>query len=337
MSVKQYIGRRKFLKVSTLGLVSAGISAGQNISCLSKKEKKEEKSLRIKGYRMLGRTGFRVSEIGCGNIQDAGLLSAMLDAGVNYIDTAESYPGHHRIVGRAIRGRDRKSVFITTKMQMEGDVSVQGLVKRVDKALEELETDYVDCMMMHMPEKAETLGHKNFHQAMKRLKSEGKVRFLGVSHHGSFWLREPEESMEKVLLAAAEDGRFDVFLLAYNFLQMDQGKRVLEVCGEKEIGTALMKTTPVYRYYLLKSRIEKLEKEGKKIHPLYREGLKRFKEKADMAEAFIKENRLEDPEEIREAAIKFVLSNPEVNTVCCSIRTYKEMERMVRLSGKKQA
>ena len=141
--------------------------------------------------------------------------------------------------------------------------------------------------------------------------------------------------MAKVLLAAAEDGRFDVFLMAYNFLQMDQAERVLEACKEKNIGTTLMKTTPVAKYYIVKSRIDQLEKEGKKVPALYREGLQRYKDKAERAERFIKEYNLQNPEEIRAAAIKFVLSDPKVNTVCCSLQTYDELERTLVLSGTK--
>jgi len=76
---------------------------------------------------------------------------------------------------------------------------------------------------------------------------------------------------------------------------MDQSESVLEVCNEKKIGVALMKSTPVIKYYGLKARIEQLEKEGKEIHPLYKEGLKRFKDKADRAEQFIEKYYLQNP------------------------------------------
>ena len=217
----------------------------------------------------------------------------------------------------------------------EGDTSKQGLIKRVHKALEELNTEYIDCLMMHMPEKVEYLKHENFHAVMQQMKSEGRIHYVGVSNHGSFWFRDPEQTMDKVLLAAADDGRFDVFLMAYNFLRLDQSERVLEVCTEKKIGIALMKSTPVIKYYGLKARIEQLEKEKKEIHPLYQEGLKRFKDKADRAEQFIKKYDLKNPEEIRIAAIRFVLDNPNVNTVCCSLGTYDQMEQVLSLSGSK--
>jgi aryl-alcohol dehydrogenase-like predicted oxidoreductase len=223
-----------------------------------------------------------VSDIAAGYIQDEGMLRAALDAGMNCIDTAEQYPGHHRLVAKAVKGLYRKSVFI--------------------------------CLMMHMPEKAELLKTEGFHEAMKELKAEGRVRFVGISNHGSFWFRDHEETMENVLLAAAEDGRFDVSLMPYNFLKMDQAERVLEVCREKKIGTSIMKSTPVAIYYSLKSGIDELEKEKKEVHPLYAEELKRYKDKVDRGEDFIRKYNLQNQEEIQEPAVRFVLENPNVST-----------------------
>ncbi len=341
MSKKANLDRRRFLKASVFGLFSASFAT--QTGCARKKErtpvesteKKDKPQPKIKAFRTLGRTGFKVSDLAIGSVYDEGLYASMLDAGFNYIDTAESYPRHHGIIAKAIKGRNRKSIFITTKMEVKKDPSKEDFLNRAGKALEDLETEYIDCMMMHCPEKAEILKTESFHAAMRQLKSEGRIRYVGISNHGSFWFKPPEEPMEKVLLAAADDGRFDVFLMAYNFLQEDQAERVLEVCKEKNIGTALMKSTPVHKYFGLKSRVEQLEKKKKKIHPLYKEGLVRFKGWLDRAEKFIKKYDLKSPEEIREAAIRFVLENPNVSTVCCSLRTYDELDRILPLSGSK--
>jgi predicted aldo/keto reductase-like oxidoreductase len=330
MSKKNSFGRRQFVKKSALGLIGAGITGKSGLAWNRTQEETEPK---VKDYRILGRTEFKVSDIAGGSIQDEGLIGAMLDRGVNYIDTAEQYPGHHAIVAKAIKGRERKSFFISSKIQVLKEKTKEGFLKRARKCLEDLQTDYLDCMMMHMPENTETLKTEGFHQAMQQLKTEGRIKYVGVSNHGSFWFRSPEESMEKVLLAAAEDGRFDVFLMAYNFLQMDQAEKVLEVCKEKKIGTTLMKTTPIAKFYAIKAAVEKMEEEGKKIHPLYKEGLKNYQEKVDKAENFIIKYNLKDPDEIKDAAIRFVLGNPNVNTVCCSMKTYDDLDRFVRLSG----
>ena len=70
--------------------------------------------------RMLGRTGFKVSEIslGCGHISDANVVRYAYDHGVNYFDTAEGYGNgdSERKIGEAMAKLDRKKIFITTKM-----------------------------------------------------------------------------------------------------------------------------------------------------------------------------------------------------------------------------
>jgi len=329
------IGRRKFIMSAAIGIAGAAVPAGAarldaNARTVGSQEPAPPK---IKEYRVLGRTGFKVSDLATGYIQDFGVFSTMLDAGVNYIDTGESYPGSHKLIGRVLKGRDRKKIFLTSKMLPEDDITREGFLKRARKCLEDLETDYFDCMMLHMPERVEVLKTEGFHSAMEQLKAEGRVRFVGVSHHGSFWFRDPEESMERVLLAAVEDGRFDVFLMAYNFLQMDKGEQVIQAAKEKKIGITLMKTKPVGTYSVLKSRIEQMEKEGKEIDPLYREGLGRYKVIAERAETFIKKYNLQNPEEVKEAALRFALRHPDIHTVCCSAKTYAEAEQFLRQSG----
>ncbi|NIO21103.1 MAG: hypothetical protein GTN76_10275, partial [Candidatus Aenigmarchaeota archaeon] len=64
-------------------------------------------------------------------------------------------------------------------MLMEGDTTKEGLIKRVHKALQELDTEYIDCMMLHLPDTAETLKHEGFHAAMQELKAEGRIHFVG--------------------------------------------------------------------------------------------------------------------------------------------------------------
>ena len=331
MRKKSPINRRHFLKKSTLGVIGAGMAAKTGFS--EAKQQESSPAPKIKGYRTLGRTGFKVSDISLGYTMDEGIIGTALDAGMNYIDTAEQYPGHHRVIASVLKRRNRKEVFITTKLQVLEDKSKEGFLKRSRKCLEELEMDYIDCMMMHCPEKAETIKTEGFHAAMLELKAEGKIKFVGASNHGSFWYQDSEETMDKVLLAAAEDGRFDVFLFAYNFLKMDQGDRVLEVCKEKKIGTVLMKSTPTAIFYSMKASIEAMKEKGKEISEFRANGLKRYQDKMDKAESFIQKYDLKNPQEIQGAAVRFALDNPKVNSVCLPPKTYDELDRFIGLSG----
>ncbi len=331
MNKKTGLNRRRFIKASTLGVIGAGLAGHRSLAETGRLQ--EETRPKVQEYRLLGRTGFKVSDLATGSIMDEGLLAAALDSGFNYIDTAEQYPGHHKLVGKAIKGRDRKSLFISSKLLLEGEITKQGILDRSRKALEEIGTEYLDCMMIHFPEKIENLRTPGFHEAMQELKSQGRIKFVGVSHHGSFWFKEPETSMADILLAAARDGRFDVFLLAYNFLQADQGKKILDVCKQKNIGTALMKTSPVTTFHKIKAGVERMNEEGREVPPLYKEGMERYTKMLAQTEPAVRKFDLEDPDEARKAAIKFCLGNPGVHTVCCSLKTFEELDWVVRLSG----
>ncbi|MBN2432373.1 MAG: aldo/keto reductase [Acidobacteria bacterium] len=322
--------RRDFLRTTALGAIGASaLTRGTLLGA----ENSVPGTPGIREYRLLGRTGFKVSDISCGFVGDAGVLNALLDNGVNYIDTAESYE-NEELVGKVVKDRDRKKIFITSKLELKKeDLTKASILARARKCLERLQTEYLDCMMIHSAENREILFTDGFHEAMRELKSEGRVRYLGVSNHGSNWYRDPEETMQKVLTAAAEDGRFDVFLMAYNYVQQDMGAEVLELCRRKNIGTTLMKTNPVGQYHLVKTRVERLEKEGKEVHPLFRSGLDRLKQKVEAAQEFIQKYNLNNPAEIRAAALRFCLSNSNVSTVCIGFRNFEQVDEYMALSG----
>jgi predicted aldo/keto reductase-like oxidoreductase len=307
-------------------------------------EEKQDDSPKIKEYRTLGRTGFKVSDISAGGGLDESLLSALLDAGVNYIDTAESY-GNGQMettIGKVLKRHDRKKIFVTTKQlvtEHEGmpvkkeDVTKQAIIERFRKSLERLQMDYADCLMMHGGESLEDIKHEGFHAAVTQLKADGRLKYSGISHHGAFHPLDPKGPIGKVLLAAAEDGRFDVYLMAYNFLNQEQTGEVLRACKEKNIGTTLMKTNPVGGYFGLRDRIARLEKEGKDVPERTRKTFAKFRATYERAEGFLKKHNLEDPGEIKKAAIKFCLDNPNVNSICVSFRNFDDLAKYVSLSG----
>lgn len=333
MSETKGMDRRRFLKNSALGVGAVTIGPGLANSGLLQAEEKSQ-SLKIKEYRTLGRTGFKVSDISTGFVKDPAVLEALLDAGVNYIDTAESY-GNEPTVGEVVSKRDRKKVFITTKLEIKEKAAntKEEFLSRAYKCLERLKTDYVDCIMNHSPEQAELVTHENFHAAMKQLKAEGKLKHVGISHHGTNWYRDPKESMEKVLTKAAMDGRYDVMLLAYNFVQDDNGAKVLKLLKEKNIGATLMKVNPIGNIFVIKERIKKLKEEGKEIPKRYPGIIARIEAKADRASQFIETYGLKDAKRMRDAAIRFVLSNPDVNTVCCMFSNFDNLDDFLPLSG----
>ena len=103
-----------------------------------------------------------------------------LETDYRLIDTADAY-GNHVQVGRGIKesGIDRKEIFLTTKVWTT-DLHGQPLKNAVNRFLEELDTSYIDLLLIHWPNKSipleETL------KAMHEIKSEGLIRSIGVSN-----------------------------------------------------------------------------------------------------------------------------------------------------------
>ncbi len=231
-----------------------------------------------------------------------------------------------------VQKRDRKSLFITTKLRMRDVSSQEQVVEKTQQCLQRLQTDYVDCMMIHGAPTVESLKNEHFHRGMDQLKKEGKVRFLGISNHGP---RRPGQgdSMEEVHLGAVADGRFDVLLFVYNFLQKEAGEKIIEAAAKKNVATTIMKSDPLGRYFETKERVEQMKKEGKTIDERMQRSMARMEKTAEKAESFLRENNLKTPDEAKAAALKFVISNPKVNVLNLAFRNFDDVQNFLKISG----
>lgn len=328
------LSRRGFIGGSLIAL--AGLGSVGRTRMFGSNTLESSGTSQIKEFRTLGRTGFKASDIslGAASLTEPALVKACLDTGMNYIDTAESYMGgqSERLIGEGIKEYDRKSLFITTKLLFGPRDSKAKLKDRAIKCLERLQTDYVDCLMIHSMFTPDITAHEGFHEAMRELKSEGKLRYLGVSSHGTQY-GEVKYDMAQILGAAAEDGRFDVFLLAYNFLNKDLGEKALRICQDKNIGVTLMKVNPVIEYNELDEYVKEQEAEGKDIRDHVRKRLALYKERVAQIEPFKKKYNVQSDKQVGEAAIRFVLSHPGVHTVTFSIKNYDQINEYCALSG----
>jgi predicted aldo/keto reductase-like oxidoreductase len=197
---------------------------------------------RVKEYRPLGRTGWKMSDIsfGSSSLTDPDVLRLALDRGVNYVDTSPDYSDSEseKAVGQAIKGRRDKvfvaSKFCTPKGHLDESSSVPEIIKAVEEILGRLQTDYVDLLHIHACNTIERLMAPTFHEAFDRLKEQGKARFLGVSSH------TPE--LEAVFAKAVDSGRFDVIMSAYNFANWPKLDEILTRAKEKGVGVVAMKT-----------------------------------------------------------------------------------------------
>ena len=148
-------------------------------------------------YRTLGRTGIKVSPYALGALalgtsignpdhdDSVRVIHKALDAGINFIDTADAYGESEVVVGKALRGR-RDSVVLATKFGRPAgdDPNRQGASRRwvmtaAENSLRRLQTDYIDLYQLHRPDPGtdieETLS------ALSDLIRSGKVRAIGAS------------------------------------------------------------------------------------------------------------------------------------------------------------
>ncbi len=200
----------------------------------------------IQAYRPLGNTGLTVSDISAGstrlhqNADPVGFLNAILDRGVNYIDASPDYaPQSEGIIRDAIQGRDRSKLVLATKFcTSEGHLrqgsSVKEYMTAMEGAIQRLGTDYVDVAHIHACDTIERLMDENVHEAVDRLREQGKVRFLGVSTH--------TPNLAEVANTAIDSGRFGVMMLAYHHGAWPEQQNIIARAAEQGVGIVGMKT-----------------------------------------------------------------------------------------------
>jgi len=190
--------RRDFLRAGTAGLAVAASPrwlAGRQSASWSPE------------YRVLGRTGLRVTTVsmGCGQNSSEEVLAAAVDRGVNWLDTGHSYKNgqSEQEIGRLLRGRSEKP-YVGTKLRV---VPLDTMRSQIDTSLRRLQMDTVDCLMIHdVRSRADVLNESNM-ELLDETRRAGKVRFLGFSTH---------RNMAECLDAAAESGFYDVVLTSFN-------------------------------------------------------------------------------------------------------------------------
>ncbi len=264
--------------------------------------KESWKGSRVQRYRRLGRTGWQVSDIVLGTGPLKGekgeqIVRLALSRGVNYIDTSPDYSGSgsEQAVGRALRGVDRRGLFLATKFctpegHLPPGTPVDVFKKNVYASLERLGTHYVDLIHVHSCDEIDRLLDPNMHEAFRQLKAEGKARFLGFSTH--------TPNLEHVVDAAIESGKFDVMMLAYHHgIWSKLGHLIERGRREQDMGVVAMKTL-----------------KGAKHH-----GLAGFQEEADA---------------YSQSALKWTLSNPEVSCAVISFYELQHVDEYLYASGK---
>lgn len=155
----------------------------------------------------LGSTGLEVTALGYGAMELRGaprgreitpeqaktVLNAVLDAGINYIDTSIDYGSSEEFIGEFISGR-RSEYYLAGKCGCavgappgagRGDnphvFTRENVIAGVEQSLRRMKTDYIDVMQFHSSPSKQTLEEEGALDAVLDLQQQGKVRFIGVS------------------------------------------------------------------------------------------------------------------------------------------------------------
>lgn len=158
-------------------------------------------------------------------------LDLLLEHGVNHIDTANSYGESEARLGPWLE-RHRAEFFLATKT---GARDRAGAREHLERSLELLRTDWIDLWQLHnLVDEAEwetALGPGGALEALVEAREAGRVRFLGVTGHGTQAPRFHRRSLERF--------DFDAVLLPYSFVMMQNAEyaadceALLALCAER--------------------------------------------------------------------------------------------------------
>lgn len=271
-------------------------------------------------YRLLGRTGLRVSALALGTVElgldygiavpgDYGrpgeaeairLIHAALEAGINLIDTARVYGQSEAVLGRALRDR-RDQVVLASKVSPQGyhgQALKRHMWASLETSLQTLGTDYLDIWQIHNLDAALLDQVDVMAEVFTAARERGLVRWFGGSTYGT-----------EIPLAALETELFDTLQVAYSVLDQRLADRVFPLAAEKNVGlivrSVLLQGVLTSRGDHLPDHLEPLRARSRHFRRLVATaGL-------DLSPA--------------QAAIAFGLAHPKIGSVLVGVRAEREL------------
>jgi len=208
-------------------------------------------------YVKLGRTGLEVSRIclGCMSYGDPGrgnhawtlgedearpMIRAALEAGINFLDTANVYSAgsSEEIVGRAIRdfAGDREDVVLATKVHGRtrkgpngGGLSRKHIMREIDASLSRLGTDYVDLYIIHRFDASTPI--EETMEALHDVVKAGKARYIGASSMYAWQFAKAQHTAERHGWTP-----FVSMQNHYNLIYREEEREMLPLCADQGVG-----------------------------------------------------------------------------------------------------
>ena len=187
-------------------------------------------------YRILGKTGLRVSTMGFGGIpiqridaeRTRKLMENMAEAGINYIDTARGYTVSEEYLGQALEGIRDRFILATKSMAR----TREAMASDIETSLKNLRTDSIDLYQVHNPSPAQldqVCGEGGALEALLQAKAAGKIGHLGLTAH-SVEVFEKALSLDWV----------ETIMFPYNIVE-SQGEDLIARCKAQNVGFIVMK------------------------------------------------------------------------------------------------
>ncbi len=293
--------RRDFLKSAAVvgGSAALGVTPGQT-------EAKPGKA-RVKKYAEIGKTKLKMSDIsfGCGKLSSPSLIARAMNLGINYFDTAPDYGKSEEVLGKAIKKiKKRGKMIIASKFclppsypaHLAAGSSKKQYIEAVDGSLKRLNTDYLDFCFVHaMGEMSDTVEGEK-----KRLLDENlfsAAETLKKAGKIKFLAASSHgpDNLEPLLMAAVKSGHYDMIMPSFNFMKFKDLGNVLKEAKKRGVGVIAMKT-------LAGAKDNDFDPVGEPFAP---------------------------------AALKWVLSHPEVDGLVVTIKSVGDLGEYLRASGEK--
>ena len=187
-------------------------------------------------YRILGKTGLKISRLGFGGIPiqkinakgTKDLITELLNEGVNFIDTARGYTVSEEYLGYALEGRRDKFVLATKSMSR----TKEAMTKDIEISLKNLRTDYIDLYQIHNPSAKDieqVMADGGALEALFEARAAGKIGHIGITLHSVELFRQ-----------AIDMQWVETIMFPYNIVET-QGEELIAKCQENNIGFICMK------------------------------------------------------------------------------------------------
>lgn len=283
--------------------------------------------------RVLGKTGLEVTEIALGGLfvskyaadrkQGIATIRRALELGINYIDTAPGYLDSESVIGEALREWDQP-VLLSTKVGYEPQPfepqNKEFLRRSVENSLRLLGRDQIDILMIHEPDRPDYFDwwtdKENYRgpvsELLEELKEQGVCRFIGLGGTTAY-------PMARII----ETGRWDVLLTAFQYSLLWREAEWEVLPAAKRQGMGIIVGAPLQQGALA-ARYDQQVNHGAPWLSLPRrrqfQALYRYLDEIEMP--------------IVEAALRFVISNPDVATVLVGARSPEEIESNIAAVAK---